>query len=250
LKIPIIFVKRGERDMGFFQDISPIFKKRELAFLERRHEFGDVYTFIFEMGNDLNWKAGQHGVFTINHKKIKKPTRPFSVASASSEKKVKISMRIGDNPSEFKQAMLDLKQGMTISMRGPVGPMYIDNQSPALLIAGGIGITPFRAILKHIQLNRKDFAEQIHLLYIDSQESFLYKDELDGISNDVSIGISYHTSRDALYREVDKFISQHNNDGYYYVAGAKNMVDSISTYLKSNRILKRQIKKDAFMGYK
>lgn len=234
--------------MGFFQDISPIFKKVELPFLERRQELGDIYTFIFEMGDDLNWKAGQHGVFTINHKKIKKPTRPFSVASAPTEKKVMISMRIGDNPSEFKRAMLELKQGMTISMRGPIGPMYIDNHSPTLLIAGGIGITPFRAILKHIQLNRKDFAQQIQLLYIDSQGSFLYQDELDKISKDASVGINYLASRDELYREVDNFTSKHNNDSYYYVAGAKSMVDSVTAYLKNNKISKRQIKKDAFMG--
>lgn len=74
--------------MSFFQDILPIFKKRELLFLESYKESEDVYTFLFEKENDLTWKAGQHGLFNITHKSIKKPTRPFTVASAPTENKV------------------------------------------------------------------------------------------------------------------------------------------------------------------
>lgn len=236
--------------MSFFQDISPIFKKREIAFLENYKETDDVYTFIFEKEKDLNWKAGQHGVFSIIHKKIEKPTRPFSVASAPEENLVKITMGISENPSEFKKAMLELKQGMKISMRGPIGPMYVNDNNPALLIAGGIGITPFRSILKQMDTIGNGNEKQVCLLYLDSKKSFIYKDELDEISKNPSISVNYLNSRDNLYQEIASFTSKYKNNGKYYLAGPKTMVDSIFSYLKDRNISKRNIKKDAFIGIK
>ena len=235
--------------MGFIQDISPLLKKRELSFVESYKESDDIYTFIFESEEGLRWKAGQHGVFSIVHKKIPKPTRPFSVASIPEENMVKITMGIGDNPSEFKKAMLELSQGMKISMRGPIGPMYISDDSPALLIAGGIGITPFRAMVKEAEKRNKRIND-LTLLYIDSRESFLYQDELDEVAKNTSIHVTFLTSRDRLYQEIDNFTSMHKNNGKYYISGTKSMVDSVFAYLKGKNIEKRNIKKDVFIGYK
>lgn len=87
-------------------------------------------------------------MFTITHKKIKNPTRPFTLASAPTENIIKVTMKITDNASDFKKAMLELNKGMKISMSGPVGSFYLKDDRPTILIAGGIGITPFRSILK------------------------------------------------------------------------------------------------------
>lgn len=57
--------------MGIIQDISRILKKRELKFIESYKESEEIHSFIFEKEKDLNWKAGQHGVFSILHKKFK-----------------------------------------------------------------------------------------------------------------------------------------------------------------------------------
>ncbi|WP_075619173.1 FAD-dependent oxidoreductase [Paenisporosarcina indica] len=235
--------------MSFFQDILPIFKKRELLFLESYKESEDVYTFLFEKEKDLTWKAGQHGLFSITHKKIKKPTRPFTLPSASIENIVQITMKINDNPSEFKKAMLELKKGMKVSMSGPVGSFYLKDNSPSLLVAGGIGITPFRSMLKQIEAEGNRVEKQIHLLYIDSNKSFIYKEELDAIANNPSISVTYLDSRDDLYQEIHKFTALYKNDGKYLIAGPKEMVDSTSVYLQNHNISKKNIKKDAFYGY-
>ncbi|KAB2329733.1 FAD-dependent oxidoreductase [Cytobacillus depressus] len=235
--------------MSFFQDTLSIFKKRELLFLESYKESEDVYTFLFEKEKDLTWKSGQHGLFRITHKKIKNPIRPFTVASVPTENVLKITMGISDDPSEFKKAMLELKQGMKVSMSGPVGGFYLKDNNPSILIAGGIGITPFRAILKQIEAEGKGGEKQIHLLYIDSKKSYIYKDELDEIADNPSISVTYLDSRNDLHQEIDKFTTLYKNNGNYFIAGPKAMVDSISTYLQNNNISKRNIKKDAFFGY-
>ncbi|WP_339266515.1 hypothetical protein NYE54_23290 [Paenibacillus sp. FSL K6-1330] len=77
-------------------------------------------------------------MFSITHKTIKNPTKPFSLAAAPTENIVKITTRISDNPSDFTKALLELKQGMKVKMSGPVGSFYFQDNSPSLLIAGGL----------------------------------------------------------------------------------------------------------------
>lgn len=149
--------------MGFLQDyFIPIFKKRELTFKERYKESENVHTFVFEKGQYVVWKAGQYGLFSITHKKIKNPTKPFSVASAPAENVVKITTMIRNEASDFKEALLELKQGMKVKMSGPLGSFYLKDDRPALLIAGGIGITPFSSDRQTIRGRRgcdgKEFA--------------------------------------------------------------------------------------------
>ncbi|MDR4887898.1 FAD-dependent oxidoreductase [Fredinandcohnia sp. QZ13] len=233
--------------MGFFQDMIAVFKKRELVFIESYKESKDVYTFVFEKEKDLTWKAGQHGLFSITHKKIKNPTKPFTIASAPSENVVRLTMKINDNPSDFKKAMVELKQGMTIGMSGPLGSLNVNDERPTILIAGGIGITPFRSIVKQIEAEGDGNKKPIHLLYMDSEKSYIFKDELDAING--SISTMYLDSRDKLHQEIDKFSNLYQNNGQYMIAGPKSMVDSISSYLQNNSISKKNIKKDAFYGY-
>lgn len=231
--------------MSFLKDTFAILKKSDLAFLKRYKESDGVYTFLFEKEKDLTWHAGQHGLFTITHRKIKNATRPLTVSSTPAEDVVKITTAISDKPSEFKKALLELEEGMKIRMNGPVGSFYLNDTSPALFIAGGIGITPFRAIVKQLEAEGNGGHKQIKLLYLDSGKSYIYKDEFD---RNTSIDTSYLASREELYLEMDRFITSNNNNAKYYIAGSKSMVDSITSHLKSNGISKRNIKKDAFMG--
>ncbi|KZE40174.1 oxidoreductase [Bhargavaea cecembensis] len=236
--------------MVFFQDVISIFKKRDMGLIERRKESEDVYTFLFEREKDLTWKAGQHGLFSITHKKIKNATRPFSVSSAPADNHIAITMRISDAPSEFKKALMELTPGMKVSMSGPVGSFYLQGHRPSLLIAGGIGITPFRAMLKQIEAEKNRSENPIRLLYLDSDQSYIFKDELDRISGSPSIEISYLDSRDTLHREIDQFTDTYQGQAQYYIAGPKPMVESVSAHLKEQDVLKRDIKKDAFFGYR
>lgn len=233
--------------MSFFKDMIAVFKKRELVLIDSYKESEDVYSFVFEKDKDVTWKAGQHGLFSITHKKVKNPTKPFTIASAPSENVVKLTMKITENPSDFKQAMLELKPGMKMGMSGPLGAFSINDDHPTILIAGGIGITPFRAIVKQVEAEGNGNKQPIHLLYLDSEKSYLFKEELD--ANHTSITITYLDSRDHLHQEIDKLSNLYQNNGQYLIAGPKSMVDSISSYLQTNRISKKNIKKDAFYGY-
>ncbi|WP_028595388.1 FAD-dependent oxidoreductase [Paenibacillus assamensis] len=235
--------------MGFFKDFFSIFKKRELLFLDSQKESEDVYSFLFEKDKNLTWKAGQYGLFSITHRTTKNATKPFSIASAPTENIVKITTRIGDDPSDYKKALLELKPGMKVKMSGPVGTFQLDDDAPSLLIAGGIGITPYRSILKQIEAERRAGGKERELLYLDSTQSFIYKNELDELASRTSICVTYLDSKDDLHQEIDKFNDLYKNNGMYFIAGPKSMVDSLSSYLQNKQVSKRNIKKDSFYGY-
>lgn len=220
-----------------------------MQFIESYKESDEVHTFVFEKEKDLTWKAGQYGLFSITHKSVKNGTRPFSVSSAPAENAVRITTRIGKQPSEFKKALLELTPGMKITMRGPVGPFYLKDENPTLFIAGGIGITPFRSILKQIDSTSNEVGKPIHLLFMDGNREHLFKDELDEMASRTSTSLTYLDSRDELYQEINKFNSLYKNSGKYYIAGPKPMVEEVFNYLLNNQVSKQNIKKDAFFGY-
>lgn len=235
--------------MSFLTDnLIPIFKKHELLFKESYQEAESIHTFVFEKENDLSWKAGQYGLFAITHKKMKKGTKPFSVSSAPAENVVRITTRIAEQPSDFKQALLELKPGMKFSMSGPLGPFYLKEQGPVLLVAGGIGITPFCSMLQQLQLTETQSERPVRLLYLDGTQSHIYRSELDGHAANSAVSIQYLNSRDELNAELDRYATLHA-DGQYFVAGPKSMVDAVTVYLHNKKIPKRNIAKDAFFGY-
>ncbi len=104
-------------------------------------------------------------------------------------------------------------------------------------------------MVKQVEAEWNGVEKQIKLLYIDSKKSYLFKNEFDEVANKTSISVTYLDTRENLHQEIDKFANLNNNDGNYFIAGSKSMVDSISTYLLNNNISKRNIKKDAFYGY-
>src|SRR5262249_54079706 len=74
-------------------------------------------------------------------------TRTFSIASAPEEADVMITTRMRD--SAFKSCLKTMKFGATVTMEGPFGDLVLpgDANRPAVLLAGGIGVTPFRSVV-------------------------------------------------------------------------------------------------------
>lgn len=75
--------------------------------------------------------------------------RVFSLASAPSDAELVVVSRMREG-SAFKQALKALPAGGKVKIRGPLGVMTLheDPARAAVLVAGGIGITPFRSMLR------------------------------------------------------------------------------------------------------
>jgi len=135
-----------------------------------------------------------------------------------------------------------------MSMRGPVGSLYIQSQKPKLFIAGGIGITPYRAIIKDLLLNPLDTVKEVQLIYIDSREEFIYKENLDNAGKVSTIKTIYLTKLEDSNEKIGNFVEKYKNEAEYYIVGSKLMINDIENLLISKGVKKKSIRKDRFVG--
>ena len=234
--------------MNLFKDIKAFLVPKEIVFKEVFQESEGIYSLSFEACKPLSWDAGQHAMFVIKHKKIEKASRMFSISSSPLENKIMITTKIGKEPSEYKKALLELKSGMKMSLRGPMGPFHMDKSKPICFITGGIGITPFRAMLKDLAMSEKDFKGKVNLLYINSTGEFLFGDELKTFIKDNHIVIDFFTDKEKLSERI-KEITSSSEETVYFLAGPKPMNISIKAKLIEQSVKKENIKVDTFFGY-
>ncbi|MCI4318953.1 MAG: FAD-dependent oxidoreductase [Thermoplasmata archaeon] len=103
--------------------------------------------------------------------------RTFSLSSSPTEiDRLSVTCRISETP--FKQALSRLQPGETAEVYGPLGVFLFDPSRPALFLAGGIGITPFRGMLRYAADTH--VASERRLLYsARTAEDLIFRRELD-----------------------------------------------------------------------
>lgn len=141
----------------------------------------NITTFWFRPDHEPIHVAGQFIDLTIKHDKPdnRGEKRWFTVSASPSESPlVSITTKFSDaNGSTFKQALGSLKVGDQVNISMPMGDFVLprDKSRPLLFVAGGIGITPFRSIIKSLV----DSGEQrdIKLVYAArSKDEFAFKE--------------------------------------------------------------------------
>ena len=231
-------------------DILGLFKNNKIKLVDKKSVANSNYLFSFKFKPDLEWKAGQHGMFKFKGEKLDGGNfRPFSVASIKEEKIITILTKISDSPSGFKSKLKSMEFGDTITLRGPFGGFYIsDYNRPMVMVAGGVGITPMRALLKDI--DRKSILTDASLLYIDSSGEYAFKEELEIIKRDnPNISIHFLNDRKILDYKLSDLVNRHNNNATYFIAGSPNMVKDIRNKIEAKGIKSRNIINDSFRGY-
>ena len=234
--------------MGFINFIKPT----SLTFARKEHIVGDVYSFIFECSQPLTWHAGQHGLIELKLPNGKISRRMFSLSSAPAESVVTITTHWrGEQASDYKKALWNLRRGDKARIRGPVGPVYIrDLTTQNVLIAGGIGITPFHSIIKDAFIKNHDL--NATLLFANSDVStVIFKNELEKLSRKLRhVNIQYIinpakvTEKDILLANAD------TSSGMYFLSGPPKMIRAYKKLLKNMDIPRGRIKSDLFVGYK
>ncbi len=140
--------------------------------------------FSFEKPAGFQFKAGQFANFTL----VNPPesdgegnTRTFSIASAPAETGLMVATRMRD--TAFKRVWKTMPQGTELQLAGPFGSLTLhqDAARPAVFLAGGIGITPFRSIL--VQAQRDSRGRRLFLFYSNRRpEDAAFLEELRALS--------------------------------------------------------------------
>ncbi len=224
----------------------------KLTLQEHRKETSDVETFLFEPEEPVQFVPGQYMKYTLEHENPdnRGRTRYFSIASAPSENIVQITTRFYEESSTFKTALQAMQPGDTIEANPPSGMFtYPHPDRPAVFIAGGIGITPFRSIL--VDLDSRGIAPQVTLIYANRSEEIAFKALFDELANKYpSFTVHYLIEPERITAD---YIRQHVPDlteRTVYISGPEPMVEAFSTMFTDELGVERErIEEDFFPGY-
>lgn len=150
-------------------------------------ETEDVINFDFAVPVGFSWQAGQYLDWQLPHDNAdsRGQRRFFSIASAPSDNTIRLSSRFTPvNGSTLKQTLVTAHVGQIIEAKGPFGEFTVSNSDkPLIFVAGGIGITPFRSILR--DMAAKGSLNNVQLLYGNrSEQNVPFKAELETLAAD------------------------------------------------------------------
>ena len=155
-----------------------------LAFLSKRRVTPTAWEFTFQPDRAMSFRPGQYLELTVPHARAdhRGSRRVFSIASAPSPTgPVTVAMRMPPQSSSFKRALVDLSPGARLHATSVGGDFLLpaDLSRPVLLVAGGIGVTPFLSQLAHDRDSEVD--RDVVLLYaVSSADELAFTDELAG----------------------------------------------------------------------
>jgi ferredoxin-NADP reductase len=222
----------------------------KLRLLDRIKEASDCYSFLFEKPSNFSFIPGQFLIYTIKNEihDDRGEERYFTISSAPFEKEIRLTTRIFETPSTFKEDLMNLKEYEDIEVKGPEGDFFFDSTfENHLFVSGGIGITPFRSILLDLQNKNKE--PNIKLYYANKNIEIVFQNELEELNNQNFL-IEYFIAENTLTPEkIYKDFKVINNCAVY-LSGPEPMVESFSTELIKLGIPEKNIKRDYFPGYK
>ena len=205
-------------------------------YVRRHEEAGDVTAFAFRPDRPLRHVAGQHGFFVLPGAGMK----PFSIASAPEDLDLLIATRLGSG-STYKTALAALQPGDVVKVRGPLARFTLDGSADEiLLIAQGVGITPFRSVLRH--LRQACVRKHSTLVHVASAHAFRHETE------QLATRALYPAGAEQFQLDV-KRAAYERPGATCYLAGAPAFVAEAAALLAESGIAKKQIKRDSFRGY-
>ena len=260
----------------------------ELTLIEKdKVDNTDVMSFKFTKHNDdgidnkiVNYIAGQFAFFDIGevYNDPKGPIRHFTISSSPTENFIMFSTRIRDSP--YKKRLSTMEKGNKVKVKGPEGyfVLHQDYTKPAVFLSGGIGVTPFRSMIKYAT----DMQLPVKIIMFDSnrnRNNILFKKEFDEwASMNKNLKIIYTISEkdqndneqsslsplsstatddwEGEYGRINKamilkYVDTHElNNSIFYICGPPSMLKAMQILLQEDlEIPKERIKVEEFTGY-
>jgi ferredoxin-NADP reductase len=139
-------------------------------------------------------RAGQHVDIRLTAEDGYQAQRSYSIASAPEDEQLVLTVeRLGDG--EVSPYLVDeLRPGDELELRGPVGGYFVWEDSdggPLLLVGGGSGVVPLRAMLRHHRAVGSTVS--VRLLYsARTIDDVIYRDELEqlGAAEEIDVHLT------------------------------------------------------------
>lgn len=233
------------------------------AKLAGREELAEgTLAFRLEKPDGFRFKAGQAIVLELLDPPAQdgQKRRTFSLACAPFESALVVATRMRD--SAFKRALAALPDGSAVKLIGPIGQFTLGDESrPAVLIAGGIGITPFISMLRQAAHDRAP--RSLVLLYSNRRpEDAAFLVELEDLAQRncnfrllatmTDMGKSarpWNGQTGFVDADLIRRATRGLEAPIYYVVGPPAMVLAMQETLRGAGVADEDIRSEEFYGY-
>lgn len=229
-----------------------------LVFQDRIVLTPSVRELVFRAKGRFRFTAGQYLELEVPHPHpdARGTRREFSIVSAPEElPEVRIALREGSQ-SSYKKALAVVEPGQTLAVTGVWGDFVLPARAsaPVLMVAAGIGVTPFVSQLRHLRLSSDD--RDVVFVYVASDaEELAFRADLEAAGIPVIV-FTRNEPRDlpshwrwargvrldaeGLVEVVPDISARHA-----YISGPPGLIADLAPALEQAR----SITTDAFSGY-
>jgi len=242
--------------------VSP--KEKLLLTLSKKVKIAkDSFEFAFTPAKKFAYTPGQYMEWTMPHPHAdsRGTRRYFTLASSPTEETLLLGVKFSQNGSSYKKAFLSLNHQTPVVTGQLAGDFVLPKnpQQKLAFFAGGIGITPFRSMIKYL-LDMKQ-SRDIVLCYSNKvADEIAYQDIFDAAEKKLGIKVVYtltdkftvpsewkgkvgRIDQELIKKEIPDF-----SERLFYLSGPQSMVVGYETVLKKLGVHQKNIKKDFFPG--
>jgi len=228
---------------------------REFILVEKKKETEDVTSLYFQTADGLSFpfKSGQY--INVKPRSVSGHGKSYTISSSPSEKLLCLTIK---RKGVVSSALIDMVTGEKVIFDGPYGFFFPEDYIyDVVMIAGGIGSTPFYSVIKDKVAN--NIPGRVHLLYSNKTLSDItFLNDLNKIAKENKwLNIIHCLTQDKTkhslikeYSRIDKKILKKNltslNKKKYFICGSIAFVNDLWKLLKSEAVPEEDIFTESF----
>lgn len=143
--------------------------------------------------------AGQHVDIRLTAEDGYQVQRSYAIGSAPEETRLTLTVERVEDGEVSPYLTDELRPGDELEVRGPIGGYFAsstEDGGPVVLIAGGPGLVPLMAMLRHRAANTSTIDTRL-LLSVRSSDEVLYRDELLRLADGEGLAVHQTFTREA-----------------------------------------------------
>ncbi len=220
-----------------------------LSFVERRPLAPGIYEYRFKSNRPVNFVSGQYLEWTLAGVPAdsRGNRRYFTIASAPEDETLALGVRFYEKPSAFKRTLANLPTGARVSATSVAGDFTMpqDKNKKLAFLAGGIGVTPFASMTRHM-IRARERRDAVLLYSAKTEGEVAYRDVFlsaaaQGLRTSYIVGEILNADR--IKSEIPDYAGR-----LFYLSGPPGFVDAMKRELGVLGVSRINIKTDFFPG--
>jgi ferredoxin-NADP reductase/Na+-translocating ferredoxin:NAD+ oxidoreductase RnfD subunit len=228
--------------------------KRVLTLQKKEAVSNDIYHFTFATDKKLSFRPGQYLEWTLGHDKVdgRGNRRYFTIASSPTEDTLQLGVKFYEPSSSFKKKLLALQPGDTIVAGQLAGEFTLpkDPKQKLAFIAGGIGITPFRSMVKDL-IDHGEKRDMVLFYSNRTASEVAYRTLFDEAAQKLGMKTIYTITDggNRLTADIIKKDLPDYSERIFYISGTHTMTNAFKKTLRGMGVPAAKIKTDFFPGF-